>query len=365
MQESVVDEQDAERAGASWYLTRNGEQIGPLSERELSMFAEGGNFKPGDLLWTAGLDGWKPADAIFGLAGDAEETEIAATPTDATAEAGDTGELKDAEFVVDEELDEANAGGPTAGDTPVGDPSETSDDTLAETGTDAVFLSQEPEAAISDPALRATHHGAPHLDATHLDAAHLDANHLDGNHLEGSHPPGEHVHAIVQALKGQAESAPLTLKERFFAELRKFAGAGVYLWAVFSLMAAYAWVGAAQYGPGLGFFVLTTINAFFAFQLMGLAERFRFIQDLRQKPLIYSIAYKTLTFGTLVFALYTIELIALDLLGGDGSSAGGGLVGTLALWFILSVAMLPYFAFKALERAVGADMIAKLLFGKG
>ena len=72
MQEGVVDQGEAERAEPSWYLTRDGKQVGPLTDRELSLFAEGGNFKDGDLLWTAGLDSWKPANAVFGLASSPE-----------------------------------------------------------------------------------------------------------------------------------------------------------------------------------------------------------------------------------------------------------------------------------------------------
>ncbi|MGD2024908.1 MAG: DUF4339 domain-containing protein [Methyloceanibacter sp.] len=68
MQKAGVNENNAELVGARWYLSRDGEQHGPLSDRELSLFAEGGNFQPGDLLWTEGLDEWKSADAIFGLA---------------------------------------------------------------------------------------------------------------------------------------------------------------------------------------------------------------------------------------------------------------------------------------------------------
>lgn len=86
MQERVVEERDAERVGPSWYLSRDGEQIGPLTDREVSLFAEGGNFRPGDLLWTAGLGGWKPAENVFCLktqeAAHAEELEDAVAADD-------------------------------------------------------------------------------------------------------------------------------------------------------------------------------------------------------------------------------------------------------------------------------------------
>ncbi len=60
-----VAEPEAVDSEPTWYLTRGGEQLGPLTGRELSLFAEGGNFKPGDLVWTAGFDAWQPADDVF------------------------------------------------------------------------------------------------------------------------------------------------------------------------------------------------------------------------------------------------------------------------------------------------------------
>ena len=45
-------------------------------------------------------------------------------------------------------------------------------------------------------------------------------------------------------------------------------------------------------------------------------------------------------------------------------SLGGGLGGMLAWWLIFAVALLPYFAFREVEAAVGADMISKLLLGR-
>jgi hypothetical protein len=114
--------------------------------------------------------------------------------------------------------------------------------------------------------------------------------------------------------------------------------------------------------------VVTTINAFWLTKLLPLAEAFGPFLRLKRKPLVYSILYKTIAFGTLLFAAYALEIMLFSSFGGvrldlGFSALAGGFVGTLALWLIFCVALLPYFAFKELERAVGADMIGKLLFG--
>ena len=50
---------------------------------------------------------------------------------------------------------------------------------------------------------------------------------------------------------------------------------------------------------------------------------------------------------------------------GDGFlSLGGGFGGMFAWSLILSVALLPYFAFREVEATVGADMMRKLLLGR-
>jgi len=318
MQERVVDDRQAERVVSSWYLSRDGQQHGPLSDRELSAFAESGNFKPGDLLWTEGLEEWKPADAIFGLAspevGPADETSapIADEP------AADGAEVEEIEFreSLADHTESAGRAQPLM------------------QGSEAVVLASGAASDVPDA---------------------VDPN-------------GEHVGAIVQALKGETEPRKLSPKERVFDELKKFSGTCAYLWVVFALLMLHAWAGEARYGGTFGFFVLTTVNAFWLLKVMPLAEHLGPIRSLKQKPLIYSIIYKTIAFGALLFGAYALEMMVFSWFGGGGldpgfASLAGGLAGTLTLWLILCVALLPYFAFKEFERAVGADMIGKLLFG--
>lgn len=50
---------------AQWYLARDGQQFGPLSERELAKFVELGHLQPNDLLWREGFPDWRPALVVF------------------------------------------------------------------------------------------------------------------------------------------------------------------------------------------------------------------------------------------------------------------------------------------------------------
>ncbi|MEM8971510.1 MAG: GYF domain-containing protein [Pseudomonadota bacterium] len=48
-----------------WYLARDGQQHGPLSEPELRKFIELGHLHPTDLVWRAGFPEWRTASEVF------------------------------------------------------------------------------------------------------------------------------------------------------------------------------------------------------------------------------------------------------------------------------------------------------------
>jgi len=338
MQDAGVNEQDAEGAGARWYLSRDGQQHGPLSDRELSLFAEGGNFKPGDLLWTAGLDEWKPADALFGLA----ESGLAQSGMTGAVEGNGPDFAPEAQASAEDRVPDEDDLLPDIDDGVAHD--EAMDFELADAGSGL-----------------AADAGAERHDG-------FDEGHLYDDHFGGEPLDGDHVGALAKALRGEAEAEPRkpSFQNGVIAELKRFGGFCAYLWAVFVLMTLHAVAGGAQSGAGLSFFLLTTANAFLLMQAMPYIERNRFFQNLKLKPLVYSIVYKTVIFVTVLVLAYAVEMGILGLVGiGDGvMSLGGGLGGMLALWIILCVALLPYFAFKGFEAAVGADMLGKLLFGR-
>jgi hypothetical protein len=315
MQDAGVNEHDAEPAEASWYLSRDGQQHGPLSDRELTLFAEGGNFQPGDLLWTAGLDEWKPADSIFGLAQADDEAAASEPLTD------------DTEFLPDDEA---------------GIPSDDAVDTAGAGSAEAA--GPEPDARAEAPGRHEGFEDDPLFDD----------------------PLDDHVGELAKALRGEAEPPKLSFQQQLVADIKTFGGFCAYLWALFVVLTVHAVVGSAQSGVGLSFVVLTTINAFLLMRLMPLVERHSFFQNLAHKPLSYSILYKTLIFVTALVLAYAVEMGLLGFVGiGDGFlSLGGGLGGMFAWSLILSVALLPYFAFREVEATVGADMMRKLLLGR-
>ena len=52
-------------AHTQWFLARDGQQFGPLSDTELGKFVELGHLQPTDLLWREGFPDWRPAMVVF------------------------------------------------------------------------------------------------------------------------------------------------------------------------------------------------------------------------------------------------------------------------------------------------------------
>jgi uncharacterized protein DUF4339 len=48
-----------------WYLARDGQQFGPISEAEMAKLVELGHLQPTDLLWREGFPDWRPAMVVF------------------------------------------------------------------------------------------------------------------------------------------------------------------------------------------------------------------------------------------------------------------------------------------------------------
>jgi hypothetical protein len=60
-----MDRMSPPGAHSQWYLARDGQQYGPLSETELGKFVELGHLQPTDLLWREGFPDWRPAMVVF------------------------------------------------------------------------------------------------------------------------------------------------------------------------------------------------------------------------------------------------------------------------------------------------------------
>jgi hypothetical protein len=169
------------------------------------------------------------------------------------------------------------------------------------------------------------------------------------------------VHEPVQPKK--------SLRARAYEELRKFLVIFAYLWLVFFVFLVHEWAVLASNHISFRFCGLATLNALILSKIMLLAEGLRFADRLRDKPLAYPIALKSIAFSVLLMVSYILEEIVVGLFHGKSMAesfpqvGGGGFIGVLTVSAIMCIALVPFFSFKEIARVIGAAEFRTLMLG--
>jgi hypothetical protein len=158
-----------------------------------------------------------------------------------------------------------------------------------------------------------------------------------------------------------------TFKQKIFSEFREVLGMFLYLWVLFALFTYHKAVVLAQYNIAFKPFGIAFINAFILAKVMLVAEKMNLAQKLRGKPLAYPILTKSILLSMIFIVFNIIEAVLKGLWKGKnlGESfpkfGGGSLTEFIVVAAILAVALIPFFAFRELSRAVGKGVLASLL----
>ncbi|MGA7371734.1 MAG: hypothetical protein WBW37_03755 [Methyloceanibacter sp.] len=173
---------------------------------------------------------------------------------------------------------------------------------------------------------------------------------------------------IAEASDASEPRTP-SLKAKLYDELRRLLMIFAYLWLVFFVFLVHEWIVLADNHIGFRFYGLAAINALVLSKIMLIAEGLRFGERFDDKPLIIPIAYKAVLFSVLLVAAYILEEIALGWFHGKSVAesfpqiGGGGVVGTLCVTGLLCIALLPFFAFREIARAIGETEFRLLMLG--
>jgi hypothetical protein len=174
-----------------------------------------------------------------------------------------------------------------------------------------------------------------------------------------------------------AEAAPAaepgrnkpSLRARLLEELKSFLIIFAYLWLVFLVFLVHEWTVLASHQIGFRFYGLAVVNALVLSKIMLIAEGLHFADRLKDKPLIYPIAFKSIAFSVLLVVAYIVEEIAVGLFRGKTMAesfpeiGGGGVVGVLTTAAIMCVALVPFFSFREIARVVGEAEFRTLMLG--
>lgn len=157
------------------------------------------------------------------------------------------------------------------------------------------------------------------------------------------------------------------LKQKSIAEGRRLLWIFIYLWVLLGLFAVHKSIVLNEphlfYDEGFAF-----INAWLLAKIMLVAEEFHLADNLKHKPLIYPIVFRSAAFSLILIAFYFFEEILVGMWRGKTFAAsipalgGGSLEGIFVVGMIMLVALTPFFALREIARDVGDDKLYEQFF---
>ena len=115
----------------------------------------------------------------------------------------------------------------------------------------------------------------------------------------------------------------------------------------------------------------TVINAWLLAKVVLVAEYFQVADNLRHRPLVYPIIFKSAVFCVILMCFYVIEEMLVGIwhgrtVAGSFPDIGGGTwKGIFVVGLILFAGLIPFFAYRELARVLGKDELYSLIFKRG
>src|ERR1700743_663735 len=157
------------------------------------------------------------------------------------------------------------------------------------------------------------------------------------------------------------------IREKGATEARRLFWIFAYLWILLGLFALHKSIILNE--PHLlyhqGFEV---INALVLAKIMFVAEALQLVDNLKHKPLIYPILYKSAVFSVILISFHLFEDVLLDMWHGKtvaesmADQGGEGLEGIFVLGVIMFVVLMPFFALREIGRDVGDGKLFEQFF---
>jgi hypothetical protein len=150
-------------------------------------------------------------------------------------------------------------------------------------------------------------------------------------------------------------------KERAKSQIENFALMFFYLWVVFGLLAIHESMVLSQHNINYQFHGLAVVNALIFAKVMLIAEDLHLGNRLNDKPLIYSILFKSVLFGVTLICFHILEHVLIGLwqdkpIAETISEIGADRLGEIVSAGIISaVALVPFFILREISRVIGED----------
>lgn len=167
------------------------------------------------------------------------------------------------------------------------------------------------------------------------------------------------------------DSVQRNLLGKIINELKEFLGMAVYLWVMFGLMALHASVVLAERHISYKFYGFAIVNSLILAKVMLTAEDLRLGENFKDRPLVYPILSKAFLFAIVFICFDVAEEVLVGLIRGKTVAqsipdvAGGSPSGVFFVAIILSVGLIPFFAFREIGRVIGKHELRSLIFTDG
>jgi hypothetical protein len=157
------------------------------------------------------------------------------------------------------------------------------------------------------------------------------------------------------------------LKRRVLHSIVRFWFYALYLFVIFGILALHESVVSAEHSIDYHFYGFAILNALIFGKVMLVADELHFANWFKDEPLIYSIVCKSVAFTVLFLAFDAVEEIIVGTFKGKTIAEsiphlGGSPLGLLYIMIIISVTLIPFFAFREIGRVIGEQHLRGMLF---
>lgn len=158
------------------------------------------------------------------------------------------------------------------------------------------------------------------------------------------------------------------LKERALAELKAYWAITLYLWIFLGSFTVYRRLILAETGVAYVHYGIALIEAMIIAKVVLIGRIFGFTRRFDHLPLYVPVIYKSLLFALLVLAFGALEKTVSGMIDREGLLAGVQKIAEVGRYEIgartlmLTVALVPFFAFSELGRVLGTNRLTSLFF---
>jgi hypothetical protein len=158
------------------------------------------------------------------------------------------------------------------------------------------------------------------------------------------------------------------VKTKAISEGKRFLIMFAYLWVMFGLFVLYESIVLAKHGINFEFHGFALINALVLAKIMLIAEDLHLGRGLKAGPLIYRVLFQSALFAIVLMTSKILEEILGGMLHGKAFSesisafGAGDLQRIIYVTLIMCVALMPFFAYQEIGRAIGEDRLHALMF---